>query len=864
MTNVLQELRQWAATLDYWEQAALDKVAAGVQFTDADYEELLQYLLEDAGLAEPKSPRPALLFPQAEEIGAQPAAPVRLLRIFNLQNINALATGQVLTFGPAMTAIYGGNGSGKSGYARVLGCAGFTRGDQEVLPDVTRPVDPTVVLSADIEVTDGTTNRVIHYQVGRRCPDLSSFYVFDSTSVRVHLTELNALSFSPAGLSYLTELAKVTDEVRDRLKARVQEYSAPHSFDTLFHGQSEVSLLVAGLGPDTDLARLSQLATLSPDEQVRIGELDLEIARLKTLNVSQQIEDLDRKIGDMEELAVRLREARKGLGDEVVDAALGAVKTCLEWQAAAEQLSIDQFRSEHFSQTGSRIWRQFVEAARALAATEATPEGPYPRTDSHCLLCQQPLSAEARDLLLRLWAFLEGEAQTRLAEAQRSLDGYVAALRAVSLDFLDSRSVPYRHLQEEDPGLLERVSAFVAACASRRSCLEEALAAKKLGGIFPPLPQDGIAEIEALILSLRARRDELVKRDPGQEIARLEEELRTLQHRATLGEHLAEMEEYVQRRMWAKKAAKAGGTTAHVTKKHNDLLDQLVINRYVELFEQMLKALGRPLQVKVKTVGRKGQAYKQIVVGADLSTSKAATPEKVLSEGEKRAVALADFLTEVALDTGSSGIILDDPVTSLDLEWRELVARILATEAKRRQVIVFTHDLPFLYFLKQRCEGEQVGIATHWVKRGDVDDRPGYVFLDNSPALERDYRRATRARELCERAKKAPAAEQEALLREGFGALRTCYEAFIVFELFNEVVMRFEERISFGRLKDIVWDQSLVADVIGGCERLSRHIEGHLHSDEFGAQKPTPALLLTEIETFEALRRKLQTLRNSS
>lgn len=38
---------------------------------------------------------------------------------------------------------------------------------------------------------------------------------------------------------------------------------------------------------------------------------------------------------------------------------------------------------------------------------------------------------------------------------------------------------------------------------------------------------------------------------------------------------------------------------------------------------------------------------------------------------------------------------------------------------------------------------------------------------------------------------------QERLLRDGFGALRTSYEAFIIFELFNEVVLRFGEAYQF-------------------------------------------------------------------
>jgi wobble nucleotide-excising tRNase len=282
----------------------------------------------------------------------------------------------------------------------------------------------------------------------------------------------------------------------------------------------------------------------------------------------------------------------------------------------------------------------------------------------------------------------------------------------------------------------------------------------------------------------------------------------------------------------------------------------------VEVFTQLLNDFQRPLKVKVDTKGRKGEVYKQIVIAADPSipTDKA-KPDKVLSEGEKRAVALADFLTEVALDTTSSGIILDDPVTSLDLEWRQLIASVLVKEAGRRQVIVFTHDLPFLYFLKEAAHDAHVGIASHWIKRGDSDGRPGYVYLNNSPTLEQDYKSAQRAREFYARAKDAAPAEQEALLQQGFGALRTTYEAFIVFELFNGVVRRFDERLSFGRLTDIVWDAEIAQEVNDKCEFLSRHIEGHSHSNSFVAQKPTPDMLLQEIDAFESLRKRLRDLK---
>jgi len=60
-----------------------------------------------------------------------------------------------------------------------------------------------------------------------------------------------------------------------------------------------------------------------------------------------------------------------------------------------------------------------------------------------------------------------------------------------------------------------------------------------------------------------------------------------------------------------------------------------------------------------------------------------------------------------------------------------------------------------------------------------------------------------------------------------------------------------------------VWDKSIADAIIDKCELLSRYIEGHLHSDASGAQKPTSRILLDEINDFEALRKKLKDLRKT-
>jgi hypothetical protein len=82
--------------------------------------------------------------------------------------------------------------------------------------------------------------------------------------------------------------------------------------------------------------------------------------------------------------------------------------------------------------------------------------------------------------------------------------------------------------------------------------------------------------------------------------------------------------------------------------------------------------------------------------------------------------------------------------------------------------------------------------------------------------------------------------------------------------LVGEVVVRFGERISPGRLKDIVWDPSIAEEVMRKYELLSRYVDAHLHSDAFAAQKATSATLSKEIQEFETMKRKLKTLKKES
>ena len=204
-----------------------------------------------------------------------------------------------LTFGPQLTVVFGANGAGKSGFARVLGSAGFSRVDKEGLPDALHSSDAAGVQSAQILLSENDAEKSILYSVGGPCSELSSFYVFDSTGVVVHLTRSNAISFTPFGLAYLTRLVDVSDECRSRMARRLQSQLVDPNFSGLFPGDTDVSRFIATLGVKTNLGTLRKLAEVTAEEKDRLNGLETSIARLKAQDIEPQIAGLRLHMADL-------------------------------------------------------------------------------------------------------------------------------------------------------------------------------------------------------------------------------------------------------------------------------------------------------------------------------------------------------------------------------------------------------------------------------------------------------------------------------------------------------------------------------------------------------------------------------------
>ncbi len=135
--------------------------------------------------------------------------------------------------------------------------------------------------------------------------------------------------------------------------------------------------------------------------------------------------------------------------------------------------------------------------------------------------------------------------------------------------------------------------------------------------------------------------------------------------------------------------------------------DRLINQSFDQLFAEECDALRAPA-INVEFVGRQGRAQRRKTLAGQHK------PSKILSEGEQKVLALADFLAEARLAGITAPVIFDDPVSSLDHRRINEVARRVASLAEDNQVIVFTHDIFFattllsLFETSKRCVYFQV------------------------------------------------------------------------------------------------------------------------------------------------------------
>ncbi len=161
--------------------------------------------------------------------------------------------------------------------------------------------------------------------------------------------------------------------------------------------------------------------------------------------------------------------------------------------------------------------------------------------------------------------------------------------------------------------------------------------------------------------------------------------------------------------------AKTFLTTNRITLESNRLAKALITDAYINRFTRELQKLAPRIKVKLdKAPSQKGSTpYK---VSIDTDSGIRCKPEDILSEGEQRIVALAAFFADATGRESKTPLIIDDPISSLDLLYEEKATDEIVRLASERQIIVFTHRISLLVGMREACKSAGIPFSNHHIR----------------------------------------------------------------------------------------------------------------------------------------------------
>lgn len=823
--TILQEIHAWSKGLAAWQQDAIARLYSDRTLSASDIEDLYVLAKTEVGIPDPEGRVHKKLQDAQVAPPANPNRIVLLTAIKELANVNALANGARIPIARAgVTAIYGENGVGKSGYSRVFKKACRARDRREpILPNAHLEPGKSGPAQATFEAEIDGTPIDLSWKDGDEPPEpLSDIAIFDTHCARAYIDNQGDFAYTPYGLDILEGLVGACSKLKAQATAE-KAVNAPSNaaYAVLAEERTEVAKKLLEIPAKTKAEDIETLATLSEIELKRLALLDKTLAEA---DPKQKALALRQKASRITTLMTRVATAIDVVCEEKVVSLSELIGKSNAAKGAAE-IAATEFKAKpgQLAGTGCEEWKMLFQAARTFAEiSHADHKFPGLPVDAACPLCQNALGQEGVARLLRFDAFIKAAAEKAAKDAREAAAIPFKIMKQASVDLM-FRDDLIEEITELSPEVAGACTTLQVSLSLRQPAVLQAAAGKLAWDAIPMLsddPQPDLAQIISRLQeqakALDATGDEKLKVVMVKERAELDARRRLAEVKAAVLEAMTKHE--LCRKL---QACIDGMETRGISRKSTELSRTTASQELADALNAELKLLKvHHLNVVMRPGSPGGKTQFKLA----LQLPSGGTPAAILSEGEQRAIAIASFMAEIRLGKGRGGIVLDDPISSLDDRRRWEVAERLAKESLTRQVIIFTHDIYFLLILEQKTKEIGAQLTKNYIRK--TADGHGIHSEDLPFDVLGTKERLSRLRQMLVGVRKASRDGDEDLQRQlsakCYQQLRLTWERCIEEVLLNGAVQRFREGVSTQRLKGVTITDDDYSEIEAGMTKSSK------------------------------------------
>ena len=683
----------WLGERHKWLQTAAQKLVESRALpTEAEITELSKLCLAEAtgvGI------HPFTVVAPGSIVQAAKRPMLRLSGLSEVRGVNKIKDNASLTFGQGnLAVIYGANGSGKTGFSRVIKQACGSRSREDIHSNVFSKNNPEPEAKLSIFL-DEIQSDIPWSLKGGALQQLQHVHVFDSKTAAKYIAEQNEAHYAPSRMRFINSLIKTSDKVSASLASQKAAQIKSLPMIPIDLAQTKAGVWLSLIRATTKPAEIDERTAYSAamDEERIAGE-----AALAQKDIAGRLETIGRERGLATQVHGSLTSLMTLLSDGEISALLAARSDSTVKREAARVAAEQVFSNAALDGVGQQVCMALWTQAKLYSQAHAYPKQPFPVIDdeSRCVLCQQMLDDDAKGRLGHFEKFV----QSGLESAAKAADK-----RHVDLvNRLPALPEPKTWLLQVNALKMDHAAAdkLLAKITTRRSVALTAITLHEV----PPIDWKEFKAaynriVEALNIEEKALRD-LQQDGKRKQLDSAVKELRGVQW---LSQNNKAIEQEVKRQLQVAlldKAMSLAGT-AMLTRKNNELANEELDKGYQKRFSEELLALGGKRLCVVPSssaVGKGKTKFGLRLVGVERDLD----AEKVLSEGEARIVALAAFLADIGGSGNPTPFIFDDPISSLDQDYEEGVVKRLLELSKIRQVIVFTHRLSLLALIESEVK----------------------------------------------------------------------------------------------------------------------------------------------------------------
>lgn len=690
--SVQVEIRAWLLSQQDWLQETADRILKKDSLTEEDFVELCELLKSPSG-------REITKHRSFDSLDEAPNSnnELRLKSMGNIVGIENLAPSKPLVFQNNLVVVYGHNGSGKSGYTRILKRAtGKPRAAalrHNVFKDEPheRRCDITYSLGEQVIPVEWHADSV-------PVDDMRSIDIFDSDEASHYLMKESEATYTPRLVRLFDLLVNACDQIKARLEQQKQLLVKALPASPLAYVQTDSIRVYNGLNHATTD---EQIALLTKWTVVEDRLYEETITRLSASNPAADAKQKRATKRQVEFVVNNLNRAASSYGLTNIETIREARRGADTKRKIAKEAAF--VSSAELNEVGSGTWRALWEAARAYSQV-VYPGNTFPVVDDAlCVLCHQELAPLAQQRLRDFETFVQSKLEAEATAAEVTYQELLNALITIP-------SEDQILTQCEASGLnSDEWKNYLIGFWSDASKAREGLLMHELVEVVSPVSDVGqcvkqltdfCQQLEAIAVNLE--QDAISFDRPLQEQNKLN--LEALKWTSGQAESIR-LEVDRQKKWNAYSELLTLVSPLKISLMASKVAEKVITEAYVKRFNDELQMLGaKRLRVElIKTRTVRGKAFHQLCL-AGLAGSKAVTLDHVLSEGERRIIGLAAFMADVTGKVHASPFVFDDPISSLDQRWEESTIDRLIKLSQTRQVIIFTHRLSLLGLVVDKVE----------------------------------------------------------------------------------------------------------------------------------------------------------------